>query len=230
MFLLLFSIYYYARCYYSHGKAILVLMIYAVVYPISIRYYAGQITDPISHLSFVLTFIFLKINLFSYFSLTILIGILAKESIGIMSLYYVLFRRKDKRYLFKVIFLIVICFFIIFGIRMWVTSGDVQYRNISGVNLTHVKNNLLDISRWGRQMLFTVGIFIPFLFISWKGSQREIRNLTIFLFPFLLLSNVFFGWLCETRNLIPVVIILSLIAVNSIPDQFRIGRNKITSF
>src|SRR5215470_891233 len=79
-FLLLLSIYYWSRLYTGHGAAIAVVMVYAIVYPASIRYYAGQLTDPMSHLAFVVAYIFLELEVFPFVAVAILLGLLAKES------------------------------------------------------------------------------------------------------------------------------------------------------
>lgn len=227
MFFLLFSIYYYARIYCSHERALLTILFYASVFPISIRYYAGQLTDPLSHLSFVLSFIFLELNLFLYFAMAVFVGILAKESILVMAVYFLIFRRKEKYYAPKSIFLLVVGAAITLCIRLWIVSAESPFNeyfvigDLKGTWLPYLSENFGKSAKWIGQTLFTIGIFIPFLILAWKSANRNIRNLAAFLAVVLLLSNMFFSWLVETRNLIPAVIPLALIT-----SDYLMGRTR----
>jgi len=217
MFFLLFSIYYYARVYCSHEKALLTVLFYASVFPISIRYYAGQLTDPLSHLSFILSFIFLELNLFIYFALAIFVGILAKESILVMVVYFLIFRRKERRYLSKTAVLFIVGAAITLIIRLWIVPAVSPFNEVfvvgdlKGSSLPHLAENFGRYNEWVGQVVFTIGIFIPFLILAWKSAHRSVRNLAVFLLAVLLPSNAIFSWFSETRNLIPAVIPLALI-------------------
>jgi hypothetical protein len=217
MFPLLFFIYYYARIRHSHEKALLTVLMYSAVYPISIRYYAGQLVDPLSHLSFILAFIFLELELFLCFALTILIGIMAKESILVMPVFFLLFRRKEENYPAKAIVLLVACAAMVACIRLWIVPGRFFANNVfvldnlGGTALPHLLKHMGNFSRWGMQVLCAVGIFVPFLILAWKRARPELRNLACFLLVTLLLSNFLFSWPNETRNLIPAIIPLALI-------------------
>ena len=228
MFFLLFSIYYYARIYHSHKKALLTVLLYASVFPISIRYYAGQLTDPLSHLSFVLSFIFLELNLFFYFATALFVGILAKESIVVMAVYFLIFRRKEKYWLPKTLFLFIVSAAIILSIRLWIVPAATTpfndffvLGNLRGKWLFFLSSNFGKYNQWVWQMLFTVGIFVPFLILAWKRSNRNIRSLAVFILTVLLLSNIGFSWLHETRNLIPAVIPLALITSDYLLSRSR---------
>ena len=210
MFLFLYAVYYYARLYNRHDTALLTVLLYAVVYHISIRYYAGQLTDPLSHLAFVLSFIFLELDLFAYFALSVLIGVLAKESILVMMVYYLLVRRHDRKCLLKGGALLAVGVGLVAGIRLYVVPGF-EYKDISGAgSVGFVIDNLRYYQKWINQIFFTVGIFVPFVVLSWRRSHPQVRQLVVFLLPLLLLSNAVFSWFGETRNLIPAVIPMAL--------------------
>ena len=228
MFFLLFSIYYYARIYHSHEKALLTVLLYASVFPISIRYYAGQLTDPLSHLSFVLSFIFLELNLFFYFATALFVGILAKESIVVMAVYFLLFRRKEEYRLPKTLFLFIVSAAIILSIRLWIVPAAATpfndvfvLGNLRGRWLFFLSSNFGKYNQWVWQMLFTIGIFVPFLILAWKSAAQNIRSLAVFLLTVLLLSNIGFSWLTETRNLLPAVIPLALITSDYLLSRSR---------
>lgn len=211
MLLLLFAIYYYSRIYYSHQVAIVTLLFYAVVYQISIRDYAGQLADPMSHLCFILAFIFLELDMFAYLCVTVLIGILAKESIAVLAVYYVFKQLRGKRSPVKPILLVLACVGIIAAIRLYIVP-DFTYGDISGAGTWPlIKNNLLNYKRSWHQVFFTVGIFLPFVLLSWKTTAGPLKKLVLFLLPVLVLAHTIIGFLWETRNLIPAAIPMALI-------------------
>lgn len=210
MFMLLYSIYYYAMLYCRQSTAVLSVLFYAAVYPISIRFYAGQLTDPMSHLLFVWSFIFAERDDFTCFSLVVLFGILAKESIVIMPVYYLLLKLKTGDSLAKPVLLIIVSAAVVLSVRSLI-AADMEYENISGVEPSHIMNNLAQYEIWSRQLAYTLGIFIPFFILSWKTSHARLRDLVLFLLPPLILSNIMFSWLHESRNFIPVVIPMAII-------------------
>jgi hypothetical protein len=79
--LLFYSIYRYARVFTGHVGAIVAVLLTAAVYPISFQNYVGQLTDPMSHLSFVLAFLFIEREDFPFllFLLTSLVIVLRPE-------------------------------------------------------------------------------------------------------------------------------------------------------
>ncbi len=117
--LLFYSIYRYARLYTGYAAAILALLLVALVYPISFEHYAGQLTDPLSHLSFVLAFIFLETEDFAFLLTTLIIGSLAKETVLALSGFYVLFCRREKRYSIKAVVLCAASLATFFAVRAW---------------------------------------------------------------------------------------------------------------
>ncbi|MBW7957514.1 MAG: hypothetical protein H3C68_06425 [Deltaproteobacteria bacterium] len=210
MFLLLYSIYYYARMYCSQPAALVSVLFYAAIYPVSIRFYAGQLTDPMSHLLFVWSFILMKQDNFAGFSLTVLVGILAKESIIIMPAYYLLSKIAAKEPASKQVLLVLASAALVFLVRLLIIP-DLGYSRISGVSFSHISGNLAQYQIWPRQLAYTVGVFLPFFILSWKTSPRELRNLVLFILPPLVVSNMMFSWLHESRNLIPAVIPMAII-------------------
>ncbi len=212
-FLLLFSIFYFARLYVNYRTAIVTVLLYVLIYPITIRYYAGQPMDPISHLSFMLSFIFLHKKKDFYFIFTVLIGILAKESIAIMPIFFFLFQSaKTKIHWVKSITFIGLSFALILSVRWYIMNANIQYENISGVTPDHILNNLKDGFRWYGQFFFTIFILLPFTILGWKKSPLFLKQLILFLIPNLILTNLVFSWLAEVRNFIPFIVPMSLVS------------------
>lgn len=207
---LFYAIYRYARLYTDYLGAILALLLVAVVYPMSFESYAGQLTDPLSHLSFVLAFIFLETGDFEYLLATLLIGSLAKETVLALSGFYVLFCYRDKRYLAKAVTLCVASLAAYFGVRFLVLHGTMQYGQVSGVQPEHILDNLSKPD-WPMAAAILLA-YLVFLVLGWKETPGSLKRLALYLIPVLLVSNVFFGWLRETRNYMPAVFVLSVIA------------------
>lgn len=211
-FLLLLSIFLLAYRYCSLGGSIVVVLLYVTVYPASIRYYAGQVTDPMSHLSFVLAFLFLEIGAFEYLLITLVAGVLAKESIAIIPVYYALFeRRRDPSWL-KTALLCGATAFVLVGIRLAV-HYHFQYGDVSGVGPGHIWQNLARVGSWPRQLVHTLLVFAPFVVLGWRKGPQRIKELTLVVVPTLIVSNLLFSWFHESRNFIPGSILLAILTV-----------------
>ena len=190
---------------------ILAMLLTAAVYPISFEWYMGQLTDPLSHLSFLLAFIFLETGDFASLLATLIIGSLAKETVLAMSGFYVLFCRKQSNYLLKAIVLCLASLAIYFGVRLFVLHGAMQYQQISGVDTSHVRANWVDI-RWHRLFFLTAGAYLPFLALGWKSTPASLKRMVLYLIPVLFVSSLVFSWLREARNWMPAVFVTSVIA------------------
>ena len=131
-FLLFYAIYRYARLYTGFAGAVLAVVLSAVIYPVSFENYAGQLTDPMAHLAFVLALIFLKTEDFGLFLTTLLIGSLAKETVLAMAGYYLLFHRKDPKYAARAVALAVLCPLMYLGVHLYVLHHGSVLRGAAG--------------------------------------------------------------------------------------------------
>ena len=209
--LLFYAIYRFARLYTDYLGCLLTLLLVAVVYPMSFENYAGQLTDPLSHLSFVLAFIFLATGNFELLLSTLLIGSLAKETVLALSGFYLLFCRRDKGYLWKAPVLCLASLAVYYGVRLFVLHGALQqYRQVSGVDPNHIATNFFGPT-WALAALILLA-YVVFLALAWKETPAFLNRLALYLIPVLLVSNLFFGWLRETRNYMPAVFVLAVIA------------------
>ena len=208
---LFYAIYKFARLYTNYLGAIIAMLFVAVLYPVSFEYYAGQLTDPLSHLSFVLAFIFLETEDFAFLLTTLIVGSLAKETVLAMAGYYVLFRRNERGYWLKAITLCVASVAMFLGVRMLILHGAIhEYTQISIAPRNMPLLNWND-SRWPVGLLLTVGAFVPFVVLSWRDTPLSLKRLALFLFPVLFASGLFFSFLVEMRNFMPLVFVLAVI-------------------
>ena len=221
--LLFYAIYRYARLYTNYAGAIVAILLIALIYPISFEHYAGQLTDPLSHLSFVLAFFFLETEDFALLLSTLIIGSLAKETVLAMTGYYVLFCRKERNYFLKAITLCVASATAYYGVRLLVLKGNMHYGQVSGVTLDHLLENWRDM-QWPPLFLLTVGALMPFLALGWKKTPLSLKRQAFFLLPVLFISSLFFSWLRESRNFMPLVFVLAVSAGNYVSPYFTEGR------
>jgi hypothetical protein len=213
---LFYALYRFARLYTDYLGGILTMLFVAVVYPIGFEAYAGQLTDPLSHLSFVLAFIFLETGDFAYLLSTLLIGSLAKETVLALAGFYVLFCRTERRYTLKALILCVSSAIAYFGVRFLVLRGPLHYEQVSsGISLGHPLFNL-HTSGWLIAILALLGGYTVFLVLAWKETPSILKGLALYLIPVLIGSNVLIGWLHETRNYMPAVFVLAVITARCI--------------
>jgi hypothetical protein len=221
---LFYAVYRYARLYTNYAGAILAMLLIAVIYPISFENYAGQLTDPLSHLSFVLAFFFLETEDFALLLSTLIIGSLAKETVLAMTGYYVLFCRKERNYLLKAVTLCLASAIAYYGVRLLVLKGNMHYGQVSGVTLSHVSENWHDV-RWPPLFLLTAGALMPFLAFDWKKTPLSLKRQAVFLLPVLFISSLFFSWLRESRNFMPLAFVLAVSAGTYLSRHFTDTRN-----
>ena len=217
--LLFYVIYKYARLYCNYAGAIIAMLLVTAIYPISFEYYAGQLADPLSHLSFVLAFIFLETGEFALLLTTLVIGSLAKETVLAMAVYYLLFCRKERNYPLKAAGLCFAIVAIYFGVRLFVLHGTMSYAQASGVPLEHIWENWQRYD-WPVPSLLTAGALLPLLVLGWKQTALSLKRQIIFLFPVLVITNLVFSWLSETRNYMPLVFVMAVAAGGYLSRQF----------
>jgi hypothetical protein len=202
---LFFAIFKFARLFVSVSSSLVVALLYAAIYSVTIRYYAGQYTDPLSHLTFIVAFIALYKRHWALLTLVIVAGSLAKESILAIIPVVWWVSRHEKGAFQRVAVLTLLSGLISVGVRLWVTHGNVAYKNISGVGEEHIWGNLADINGQ-RQLACAVFIFAPFVLIGWRRLPSYLKILIVYFFPVLFLSNALFSWMREIRNFVPLIV------------------------
>ncbi|MCO5170140.1 MAG: hypothetical protein M9894_27720 [Planctomycetes bacterium] len=211
-FLLLLAIYTLGRAWYSHRTALLGLLLYLLIYPVSIRHYAGQVTDPMSHLSFVLGMLCIARRRDADLGLVVVVGALAKESVVALAGLHLLMRLHERRAVAPAGAVLAAGLLVVWSVRRLVYGAAVTGTTMSGVGPEHVLENLRAWPLWAPQLLFTVGVFLPFLALSWRQAPRVLRLLAAGLALLLPLSSLRFSWMYEARNFVPASIALGLIA------------------
>jgi hypothetical protein len=217
MLVLFYAIYRFARLYTNFIGGAIAMLLVCAVYPISFENYVGQLTDPLSHLSFALAFLFLATGDFASLVTVLLIGSLAKETVLALAGFYAIFCRKDTNYLIKTVALCAAGILIYVGVRLLVLHGALHYGQVSGAPPSHIVENWQDY-KWHRSFLFTAGAYLPFLAFAWRETPPLLKQLTFYLIPVLFVSSLVFGWLGESRNFMPVVFVLAVVAARFLAE------------
>lgn len=221
--LLLGLIYAASRKWWDARSALVSLVLFPLVYVPSIRYYAGQLTDPVSHLLFMLSIWFLISRRFWMFLPSVVIGVLAKESILVMPIYAAIAPGLSATTRLKWMSPLILGAAAAVAIR-WKVSQNPEFESISGLTPDHYKSNLADVWHWSRQTWQTLGWPWLATVLAWRSQPRELLGLAVFLTVCLWTSNLFFSHLMEARNFVPAAIPLILMASNSLSRACSSGR------
>jgi hypothetical protein len=79
---------------------------------------------------------------------------------------------------------------------------------------------LTSVKLWENYLhpLLFIGIFLPFIAWNWRHADRRLRVLFLIVTPLLLLSNISFGWMYESRNYVPLLPVLTALAIPVRPN------------
>jgi hypothetical protein len=222
-FWFLWASYRLARRYLSPNRALLTLVPLVLLYPVSILRYMGQLTDPLSHALFVLSFLFLLEDRVLALAAVLFLGVMAKETVAIVApAYLACYWRRGGRAWLMTAGLGAVCVAAFLATRVPLGWRLGSYENINGAGLMIGTNLGLGEPLYERALplwehylhvFLFVGIFIPPIVCRWRRIDPHLRALALVVVPLLLLSNVCFGWLYESRNYMPLVPLLATMAL-----------------
>ena len=196
-------------------RALITLVPLVVLYPLSVVYYRGQLTDPLSHMLFVMAFIYLLEDRPLALAAAPAPGVLAKETAVIVApAYLACYWRRGRRALFITVGLGSACLAAFLAARLplgWQPGYD-SINGTSGLMIgtnlgvgTPITSSSVPLPVNYLHPLLFVGIFVPSIARNWPRIDPRLRALYLTVTPLLLLSNVCFGWLYESRNYMPLV-------------------------
>jgi hypothetical protein len=228
--------YRFARLFLAPPAAALSLLPLPLLYPLSVFYYWGQLTDPLSHALFVLALISIAEDRPLPLAGALALGVLAKETAVILvPAYWACWWRKGIPSLLWTAGLGAVCVAAYLAARVplgwWPGYGAINgteglmvgtnlgigpplYHGAPGDDRQTVFQNYL------HPLLF-VGPFLPPAVWKWRRLDGRLRALFVTVTPLLLLSNLCFGWMYESRNYVPL---LPLLATMALAGGRRSGR------
>lgn len=200
-----------ARVYLSDLFAGGVVLALAVLYPVSILNYGGQLTDPASHFSFAICLFCLLRRYEPAFGPNLFAGLLAKESVIVLAACRLFTGASRRRAVILATLYAVVALVLVVGVRLYVNHGAMHYRQISGVGLGHIRTNLAQIDRWGPSYLVTFGALLPGTVLGWRLMDRGFQLTCAVLLVSLFVSSLLFSWLTEVRNYVPAFLLLVIV-------------------
>ncbi|HEY7154835.1 MAG TPA: hypothetical protein VH575_12810 [Gemmataceae bacterium] len=211
-----------ARRYLDPNRALWTLLPLLLLYPLSVLHYMGQLTDPLSHALFVLSFLYVLEDRPLALAAALALGVAAKETVVLVApAYLACYWRRGWRSWFIAGGLGVVCVAAFLAARLpagWRPGAS----DINGVGLVIGPNlgfehpRAILVPPLGVNLLHPVlfvGAFLPAIVWRWRRIDPRLRMLFLVVTPLLLLSNLCFGWLYESRNYMPLVPLLATMAL-----------------
>jgi hypothetical protein len=217
--------YRFARLWLPVAPALVTLLPVGALYPLSVWYYWGQLTDPLSHALFVFAFVYVVRDRTARLAAALALGVLAKETVVLMvPVYWACYWRGGLRPLLKAVALGAVCVAAFLAARLplgWYPG----YEKINGTERLMVLDNLgiaepvytagAPLYQNYLQPALFVLPFVPLIVWGWQRLDRRLKVMCLTLTPLLLLSNLCFGWLYESRNYMPLVPLLATAALSA---------------
>jgi hypothetical protein len=225
------------RLFLDRTRALLSLIPLALFYPLSVLHYWGQLTDPLSHTLFVLAFVYLVEDRPVALAAALALGVMAKETAVIVAPAYLAchWRRGLRPWLITA-GLGAACCAAFLAARLplgwWPGYGNINGTPglMIGTNLGFgetIANSTLPL--WVNYLhpLLFIGVFVPSLIRHWTRIDARLRAVCLTVTPLLLLSNVCFGWLYESRNYMPLVPLLATMALSPLGTMVQSERPEL---
>jgi hypothetical protein len=220
----------FCRYYHSASVAAGVVGWMALLYPLSLWHYRGQLTDPMSHALFVLALYYIVTNQWWPLFLSLVIGVAAKETAIVLVLAYgACHWRGGLLTLAKSLGLLLGCIGAYLAVRLpagWLRSLTEEASVFQSINATeglmiwrnlHIRMDWVDyrprgIENYLLPALF-VGPFVPGIIRNWARTDRCVRTLAVSVAPLVLASSLCFSWMYEARNYMPLIPLLASAAI-----------------
>jgi hypothetical protein len=219
---LLWAWYRFACLFHPPRAAALTLLPFVVYYPLSIWLYLGQLTDPLSQTLFVLGFICIIEERPFALAAAVALGILAKETaVLLVPCWFVCQWRNGWRGWLKTAALAVTAVAAFLAVRLplgwWpgaaeMNEAGLMIGNNLGLGRPTAKTSVSLVTNYLHPLLFVLP-FVPPIIWQWRRIDVRLRLLAVTLTPLLLASSLCFGWLYESRNYVPLLPLLTTMAL-----------------
>jgi hypothetical protein len=221
-FLVCQSIYTFARLYLAPRDAVIVVLFYAAFYPLSTRYYYGNLLDPMSHAVMLAALAGCQRQQFWQVFWLFVLGMFIKETmLLIIPCYYLLnsetLRLRDARVLGRLALLAAAGLVVFLACRIPFhfnydfktlnrTTGLMVYSNL-GLAQAQILSTVSVFQRYLHPILF---IFMWLPLMVWRRNllPRSLFWTALYLAAAFYLTNLCFGWNYESRNFVPALMFL----------------------
>jgi hypothetical protein len=234
LFWLLWVSYQFARRFLPPPRSLCVVLVVVLFYPLSILYYEGQPTDPMSHTFLVLGMLYIVEDRCAALGGALALGVMAKETALILiPAYAACHWHRGWQAFWRMATLCAVG-----GAAFLATRLPLGWRpgheSVNGVSGLMVGTNL----GIGEPIAFTyvpryenylqpalfIGLWLPLIALRWRRLDYSLKALAVTLTPLLFASSLCFSWLYESRNYLPLLPLLSTMALWSEPDASATGK------
>jgi hypothetical protein len=211
--------------------AMLTVVPVVLLYPLSVWFYWGQLTDPLSHALFALALICVVQDRWILLAGALALGVLAKETVLlVVPAYWAAHLGRGWPAFGKAVLLGLVGVATFLAARM-PFGWSLSYERINGTTRLMIYDNLRIgepyyspaaplYQNYLQPALFVLP-FVPFIVAGWRSMDRRLQMLCLTLPPLLLASNLCFGWMYESRNYMPLVPLLATAALTAIAPARR---------
>jgi len=211
-----------ARQLLTSRDAFIIVLLYAVFYPLSIRYYYGNLLDPMSHAAMLAALVCCQRRRFREMFAIFVLGMFIKETmLLIIPCYYLMnvetFRLRDSRLLGR------LALFAVAGLAVFLacripfqfnfdfpslnrTAGLMVFSNL-GIPGAWVDSAVPVYQRLLHPVIFLF-MWLPLIIWQRKLLPAALFWTALYLAAAFYLTNLCFGWNYESRNFVPALIFL----------------------
>jgi hypothetical protein len=214
-FWFLWATYRFVLRYTGPARAWLGVGLLVALYPFSLAYYWGQLTDPMSHALLTLGLIYIVEDNLPGLFVAVVVGVLAKETAGLLVVAYLAVHwRKGLPAFAKaaVVGVGAVAAFLATRLPLGWRPGSSPLHSISGFMVTAnlgvgtpvAPTTVPLLQRYFHLFLFTL-VFVPFIVLRWRRTDPQLKALYLSLAPLIFLSSLCFSWMHEPRNFVPLL-------------------------
>ncbi len=193
------------------------------LYPLSVCFYRGQLTDPMSHWLFALALVYVVEDRWVALAVVLAVGVLAKETIVVLVPgYLACYVRSGWAVISRCVVLTAAAVLAFLAVRLPYGWGP-GYQQINGTEELMMASNLgvghvlyvsgVPLYQNYLQPALFIGIFIPLLWRRWPDLDGRLKALLVTVPPLVLASSVCFSWLYVSRNYVPLLPLLTTACV-----------------
>lgn len=230
-FLVCLAIYKFAHLYLPSRDAALAVLVYAAFYPLSTRYYFGNLLDPMSHAVMIATLRYCRLQKFQVVFWLFVLGVFIKETMLVMAPCYWLMSReenwlRDRPQAQRAVLLglVGVLAFLLcrmpFGFQASFQSLNrtpdlMIYANL-GLPGAQIGSIVPLFQRYLHPVLF-IFMWLPLIIWRKQWLEHSLFRTAIYFAVVIYVVNLLFGWNYESRNFIPpfvVLVVCTLVVLN----------------
>jgi hypothetical protein len=228
----------FARLFLKPMPALLTILPLVALYPLSVPYYRGQLTDPLSHALFIVALIYVVQDRWMLLAATLALGVMGKETVLLVTVsYFACYWRLGWPAFYRTAVLGAACVAAYFAVRASI-GWRLGFDKINGTEGLMIESNLgIDLGlgyakyrgaapvvmNYLHPVLF-VGPFLPFIIFGWRRIDGRLKAAFLTLTPLLLVTNLCFGWMYESRNYMPLVPLLATMAAVGVNPRWALAK------